>query len=373
MSRPRSSQKSNAMPAQHKPRKAEGAIRSLPIDLWPEADSTAWQSACRPAERLRRGGAAGHLKPIARDDLARRYGYFLDFLSRRGLLPMDKPAAVHVTSDNVEAYIAELRQRVGSVTLYGSIHKLRRASQLMAPVLDFAWLCEIEKDLALTTRPRTKFDRLVMTEVLVEAGLSLIAEAETTTSLTGLRRARQVRNGLMVALLALCPIRLKNFAALEIGRTFVEIKGKWWIVLAASETKENRADERPIDAILNAAIESYITKFRPMLEARGSSSSALWLSSNGGMPMGYDGIELTIKTTALSTVGVDVSPHLFRTAAASTAAARAGANLHLATALLHHTDPAVTNEHYNRASSLTAANSLRDIVRKYAKTEDVNS
>jgi hypothetical protein len=87
------------------------------------------------------------------------------------------------------------------------------------------------------------------------------------------------------------------------------------------------------------------------------------------MPMSYDGIELTIKTTTLSTLGIDVSPHLFSTSAASTAATRAGSNLHLATALLHHTDPAVTNEHYNRASSLSAASSLRDIVRKYAKTE----
>ena len=89
--------------------------------------------------------------------------------------------------------------------------------------------------------------------------------------------------------------------------------------------------------------------------------------------MSYAGVELTIKTTTLSTVGVDVSPHLFRTSGASTAAMRAGANPHLATALLHHTDPAVTNEHYNRASSLTAASSLRDVLRSYTKVRDVNS
>jgi integrase len=90
------------------------------------------------------------------------------------------------------------------------------------------------------------------------------------------------------------------------------------------------------------------------------------------MPMSYDGIERTIKTTTRSTVGVDISPHLFRTAAASTAATRAGANPHLATALLHHTDPTVTNEHYNRASSETAASSLRDVLRNYTKDQDVN-
>ena len=286
---------------------------------------------------------------------------------------MDQLAAGHVTPANVDAYITEIKQRVGSVTQYGSIYKLRRASQLVAPDGDFAWLSEIEKDLALTMRPRSKFNRLVLTEVLVEAGFSLIAEGETTTSLTKLQRARQVRNGLMVALLAFCPIRLKNFAALEVGRTFVEIKGTWWILLAASETKENRADERPVDEMMNAAIESYITTFRPMLQPGGSSSSALWLSSLDGMPMSYAGVELTIKTTTLSTVGIDVSPHLFRTSGASTAAMHAGANPHLATALLHHTDPAVTNKHYNRASSLTAASSLRDVLRSYTKDRDVKS
>jgi hypothetical protein len=152
----------------------------LAVNLWPASDRDACVSACQPGERLRRGGAASHLKPITRDDLARRYGYFLDFLSRHGVLSRDKPPAADVTHDNVEAYIAELKKRVGSVTLYGSIYKLRRASQLIAPGRDFAWLTELEKDLALVMRPRSKFSRTVLTEVLVEAGLSLIAEAETT-------------------------------------------------------------------------------------------------------------------------------------------------------------------------------------------------
>ena len=94
----------------------------------------------------------------------------------------------------------------------------------MAPGRDFTWLAEIDKDLALVARPRSKFDRFVLTEVLVEAGLTLIREAENSANMTKLARAYQVRNGLMVALLALCPIRRKNFVALEIGRSFVKIR-----------------------------------------------------------------------------------------------------------------------------------------------------
>ena len=285
------------------------------------------------------------------------------------MLHTDAIAAADVTPGNVESYIAELKERVGSVTVYGSIYKLRRASQLIAPDRDFAWLAEIEKDLALVMQPRSKFDRSVLTEVLVEAGLTLIHEAETAPRLSGLARARQVRNGLMVALLGLCSIRLKNFAALEIGRSFVEIKGKWWIVLRASETKENRADERPVDDMLKPAIDRYLTEYRPVLAGANNPLAALWLSSNDGAPMSYSGVEQVIKTTTLSTVGVGVSPHLFRTSAASTAATRGGDNPHLASALLNHTHSAVTNAHYNRASSLSAAENLRQIIRQYQKTD----
>jgi integrase len=346
---------------------AKGKFRSLPLDLWPEADRTAWISACRPAARLKRGGAASHLKPITRDDLARRYGYFLDFLGRHGLFRVDTLAATYVTPENVETYIAELKQRVSSVTLYGSIYKLRRAAEIIAPSLDFAWLAELEKDLALVMQPRSKFDRIVLIEVLVEAGLTLIYETEFSPNLTRLARARQVRNGLMVALLGLCLIRLKNFAALEIDRSFVQIKGRWWIVLAASETKENRPDERPIDEMLTPLIDRYLNQHRPVLARTDDSASALWLSSNDGAPMSYAGVEGVIKATTLSTVGVDVSPHLFRACGASTAATRAGDNPHLASALLHHTDVSVTNAHYNRATSLTATDKLREIVRQYEK------
>ena len=120
--------------------------------------------------------------PLA--DLQRRYGYFLDFLDRSCLLDDSAPAAGQVNPENVGKYIEELSVRVGSVTTYGSIYKLRRASQLLGPTGDFGWLIELEKDLALVMRPRSKADRLVLTEVLVEAGLTLMTEAESSTSLT---------------------------------------------------------------------------------------------------------------------------------------------------------------------------------------------
>src|SRR5262249_39586111 len=194
--------------------------------------------------RLTRGGAASHLRTITQNDLTRRYGYFLDFLSRSGRLDTRAKAGAHVSSENVDSFADELKSRVSSVTVYGSIQKLRRVTQLIAPERDITWLMEIERDLFSQMRPKSKWDRVVLSEVITEAGLTLIAEAELGTKLRKLTRARMVRNGLMLALLAHSPIRIKNFAALEIGRSIVKIDDTWWILLQGSETKEKRADDR---------------------------------------------------------------------------------------------------------------------------------
>ena len=221
-----------------------GKVRSLPLDRWPAADRAAWAAACRPSERLKRGGAASHMKDITRGDLVRRYGYFLDHVQRSEGLDPNAAAAGYVSPDRVDRFLAELKGRVRSVTVHGTIYKLRRMAQILDPARNFTWLIEIEKDLALEMQPKSKFGRLVCTNVLVDAGMMVMAEADAATHCSALARARQFRNGLMVAMLAFHPIRLKNFAALEIGRSFKQVNGSWWIVLSNSETKEKRTDER---------------------------------------------------------------------------------------------------------------------------------
>jgi integrase len=335
--------------------------RSLPVSEWPDGDRGAWEEACRPGSRLKPGGAASHLAPVSRDDFARRYGAFLGFLQRTDRLEPHRDAATQVTLPAVEAYIADLKARVRSVTVYNCIHQLRRAAQLLAPMLDFSWIAEIEKDLALEMEPRSKFDRLVLTGQLVEAGMTLVVEAERFAR-SDLARARGVRNGLMVALLALCPIRPKNFAGLEIGHTFKEVDGSWWITLPAHLTKSRRRDERRVPALLNRFIELYLNQSRPLLLKSSPPTNALWISSTTGRRMTTKNLGTLISKITLETIGVDVSPHLFRTAAASTAAAYGGNTPHLASAVLNHTDPRVTEEHYNRATSIGAGRIYAEII-----------
>ena len=340
-------------------------VRSLPIELWALADRAAWEEACRPAVRLKAGGRASHMRPVTQNDLARRYGLFLDFLSRSERFDPKAAAASQVTPDHVEQYVSELRERVSSVTVYGSVQKLRRMTQLIAPERDIAWLIEIERELFLAMRPKSKWDRVVLAEVVVDAGLTLIAEGETAPKLPKLTRARLVRNGLMLALLALYPIRLKNFAALEIGRSIIKVDGVWWIVLSASETKGKRADEREIEDYIGEAIDKYVNTYRPILTRSKDRGSALWLAMSGD-PMSEYSVREVITETTRSTLGVPINPHMFRANAATTAAIHAGDRPHLGSALLQHRHPTVTQENYNRATSISASRAYRSVLKESA-------
>jgi integrase len=340
--------------------------RSLPLVQWPDADRRAWEDACRPGSRLKPGGTASHLAQVTRETIVWRYGVFLGFLQQTGRLNCDAAAASHVTPSNVEAYVTGLTARVRSVTIHGYIQGLRRVAELFAPFVDFSWLADIEKDLKLVMNPSSKLGRLVLTTRLVEAGLTLVAEAQEFAK-TDFARARGVRNGLIIALLAFCPIRLKNFASLEIGHTFKEINGTWWIALPGLATKSRRPDERRIPGLLNGYIDFYLNQSRPVLLRGKCTTNALWISTKTSGPMHANHVSRLISQVTLQTVGVAVSPHLFRTAAASTAAAYGGNTPHLASALLNHTDPRVTEEHYNRATSISASKVYAQIMESFLR------
>ena len=177
----------------------------------------------------------------------------------------------------------------------------------------------------------------------------------------------------MIALLALCPIRLKNFAALEIGHTFKEVHGNWWIALPSITTKSRRPDERCVPKLLNPFVDLYLNQSRPVLLGSSPPTNALWISSTTGERLTTKNLGTLISKITLETIGVDVSPHLFRTAAASTAAAYGGNTPGLASAVLNHTDPRVTEEHYNRATSMSAAAAYARLISEFRSRQNNRS
>jgi integrase len=333
-------------------------VKTCPWSDWSTADREAWKRACVVGQRLRPGGAAARMKPSTRASLVRAYGYLLDFCRRNGLLDLNAEAGAHVTPEIIDAFVREMHNRVGSVTRASYIGKIRRVATIVAPERNFAWLSEIEADLRYEARPRPKYHRIVSSDRLRGLGLDLIRRGETNNHITDLACARLVRDGLMIALLALCPIRLRNFAELRIGRQIRRIGETWWIILEAAETKSGRPDERPVPEILTAHIDHWLECWRPLFLEPGD---GFWPSTKGGS-LAYTYVEQIITETTLRELGVAVSPHLFRDCAVFTVATVAGDRMGMASALLQHTDPRTTEKYYNKGASLYAVRRYQTIL-----------
>ncbi len=331
---------------------------TLPLCRWPTADREIWTQACVPAQRLRRGGAAARMKPSTRASLVRAYGYLLEFCHRNGLLNRDADPGANVSPEIIDAFIAELLERVGSVTRASYIGKIRRIAQILAPARDLAWLGEIEADLRYMAQPRPKYHRIVSSERLLTLGLELIRRGEASYHLTKLGRARLVRDGLIVALLALCPIRLRNLAELGLGRQLRLVGATWWIILEADETKTGQADERPVPEIVGVAIEQWLEHWRSIFHP---SDDAFWPSIKGGA-LAYTYVGHVITETTRRELGVAVNPHLFRDCAVFTVATNAGDRMGIASALLQHTDQRTVDKYYNKGASLDAIRRYQQIL-----------
>jgi integrase len=223
---------------------------------------------------------------------------------------------------------------------------------------NWEWLKDIEAELAFAAIPKPKSHRIVNPDRIVSAGLNLMKEAEAASHLHPKRRASLFRNGLMIALLACIPIRLKNFSALSIGQTIRKIGPHWCVTLPARSTKGKRVDERRVPRTLQSFIERYIGTYRPLL---GRSGLELWVGEYG-QPLSYSGVEQVLTGTTRKLLGVPICPHLFRTCAASYVALKAGKQPGLASALLQHSDKATTEKYYIVAQMTSVAEQFGQMI-----------
>jgi integrase len=309
-------------------------------------------------QRLRPGGAAGRMRDSTRVGLLRAYGYLLEFCHRSGLFDKTAAAAGHVTPEIIDAFLCEPRNRVGSVTRVIYVSRIQTITQILAPGHDLCWLREIEGDLRYEAKPRPKYHRIVSSDRLLKLGLDLIRRGEASEHLTLLARARLVRDGLMISLLALCLIRLSNLSELRVGRQLRLIGDTWWITLEGAETKAGRPDERPVSAILAEAIHRWLGQWRPLFHP---SDDAFWPSIKGGS-LAYTYVGHIVTEVTRRELGVPVNPHLFRDCGVYTVATHAGDRMGIASGLLQHTDKRTTEKHYNKGATFSAVRRYQQIV-----------
>jgi integrase/recombinase XerD len=257
--------------------------RCRPVDQWPQSDRQRWQTALQPGDLLEQGGCRAEHSRYSNRAIEKGYGRWLAWLDREGLLDDRALPADRITPDRVKAYAEHLQGENASGTVIARLIELKVTAAIMDPGRDWSWIYRMASVIRARHKPaRPKRPRLVPIEELFGLGLNLMARAETEA--TPLRGFTTYRDGLMIALLASRPLRLRNLTGLTLGRTLVRRGEVWWIQIPAAETKTKVPIELPWPEVLAPQLEIYLAHYRSAIVAlrgTGVASDALWLSLYG--------------------------------------------------------------------------------------------
>ncbi|MEI6203008.1 MAG: site-specific integrase [Enhydrobacter sp.] len=170
--------------------------------------------------------------------------------------------------------------------------------------------------------------------------------------------ASQYRDGLIIALMAARPLRIRNFQDIELLRTLVYRSGTYWLVFGEDETKTGRPVDIEVPRPLTPYLESYLRLHRSILLAKRPAgtkpTTALWVSRSGEK-MQEPAMRENIKRRTKIVFGHAINPHLFRDCAATSFATDDPEHVRCIAALLGHTTLATSDTYYDQARMVTAA------------------
>jgi hypothetical protein len=126
-------------------------------------------------------------------------------------------------------------------------------------------LLSLTKRIAAQAKQKPKKRHLVTSETLYALGIELMRRAVTDSGAAEkayIVHAFDYRDGLMIALLALIPLRRRTLAALRIGKHLVHSGTGSALDIPARDNKTRRSLDYPIPADLSAHIDFYLKQFR---------------------------------------------------------------------------------------------------------------
>ncbi len=340
-------------------RTSDSSRTVIPFERWPDVDRFAWQAAVRPGDPFEDVGPAASWRPATQALVRRAYGRWLGYLLwQRRLDPKIAPAD-RINADLLRGYIGCLQSQCLDTTVTMHVSGLAQALAVMAPEHGWSWLRRTTAQLRGSIRRRKRKDLKVRSSrELFHLGLSLMQGADGASRLAW-KQAVQFRDGLLIALLAARPLRLKNLAALEFDRSLVRTGDGFRLLLSPDETKTHVFVDLPLDGALADRLEGYLDHYRPVLLGA-KECPLLWITQDGrAMTPGAIYGSITRRTRKI--FGVAINPHLFRDCAATSLAIDDPAHVRVATTLLGHGSPTSTTRYYNQATTVTAAG-------KYAQT-----
>ena len=336
--------------------------RSLETRLWPEADRVLWRQLFADDGPLDDRGPLAHLRKTSPESLRWNYAYWLGWLQREAPHALGEPPAARATAERLDAWI-KTRAALAPMSRFTMVEAVLHVLAAAAPNADWTRQRRLLAHLrraAFDDFGARKLGRIVSANVLVEAGLDMIASAERAS--TPLQAARRRRDGLLIAFLALLPMRLRALCALQINQHLLELGTGFVIHLPRALCKSGGPWEAPLPSLLEAPMRRYLLEVRPWLMSRsGAAHDRLWVGDRG-QPVAQAHLSNRIARLTERSTGVRVRPHFFRDCAATTLARRSPDAARLIRPVLGHSSYRTSERHYNHAEAIDAGRAYADLI-----------
>lgn len=333
---------------------------------WPALDLSLWLASQKKAGLFEPAGFAASWRPATLKGCERGYGVYLGWLAATGALDPAAHPLDRVSRDQIRGFVEAYRVGRSELTLAATLRGIAYVLRAVDPPDGIGWLTKLAHRMVNTSKPsRAKLPRMARISELVALGERLMAEGRDDL-LKGQRRGAPIyRDGLMIALLSLRPLRLSNLASLRLGKTFLVDGAGIRLDIPATEMKKGVPYTCFIPGRLEQAFRFYLDKVRPHLLARGDNQDQDWLwIGRRGRKLLPNNISTRISELTLRHLGRPVSPHLFRDCAATEIALEDPAHIGITRNLLGHATLASSQKFYNQATSVTAFAHHAEVIRK---------
>lgn len=335
---------------------AKRRLKHLPKAEWPADDVRRFNAAFEAGDIFDDDRpAGGHLSHGTRRLIEMSYRRWLQFLADDEPETLGLPAEIRITPERIRRYVAEIEASLRKTTLTTYIAGLAFAARLIAPTQDWRWLAAIKSRIAAQARPINRLPRLHPPWELFHLGKTLMDGSSASNDILA---PNQFRDGLIIALLALWPIRRRSIAALTVD-CHVRRQGQHISLdLFPEDTKAKRAESFTVPVSLKPYLEKYLDAIRPGM-LRDKSCTGLWVSSLGNQ-LNSDAIYKIVRTHTREVFGEPMGLHDIRRSAATFLAIEAPETIGLIPQVLHHTTREVSDRHYNLAGSAGASRRFLD-------------
>lgn len=345
--------------------------RILPLADWPAADRALWHRLIAAAGPLDDPGALSALRESSRTTIRNGYGRWLAWLSDAAPAVLEADPAGRATPERLSAWMAAMADHAPMSRLM-VLSATLRVLTAAAPGADWRGARRLEtvaRRAASRDHGSRKTGRILSSDVLVAAGLRL-AVAGVEVASTPLKAAQARRDGVMLATLALMPMRARTFAELALGRSVRVGAQAIRIAAPAQAIKTGNPWEASVPDCVAPLLRQYIDTDRPWLMARfGTAHDRLWVGDRGQpYPEGHLGQRIRDITERLT--GVQVTPQFFRDAAATTLARTSPDAARLTRGLLGHARFETATRHYNQARAIEAGRDYAGVLSRLAEETD---